>query len=401
MINKNTSADVVVIGAGPGGSSVAFNCAKAGLNVILLEKLQQIGLYKRCAEGLSLGSLKIIEENLGTKIPQKCIAQIINGAIVYAPNGKSVIIDFEENAGAIMERKIFDKWLAYQASKEGAYVQAKTNVYDIIKENDFIKGVKAEFEGEKFEIKSKITVAADGVESIIARKAGLNTTNQLINIDSGFQYEMSNLKIEDPNKIYLWFGNKIAPRGYVWLFPKGKDIANVGIGVAMSEKPAKYYLDKFIENHPEIFENSSILEINAGGIPVGGFLENMVLNGFLVVGDAAHQVNPIHGGGLKEATVAGKIAANAIVNAIKKNDFSEKILFEYNKMWWKERGDSLKKVEKLRHVVEKLSDNDFNMLAEQLTGDDLVEFSRGSRLNVLAKILMKKPSLLKLAKYLV
>ncbi len=398
MIKKEY--DVVVIGAGPGGSSAAFHLANSGLNVALLEKRQEIGVPKRCGEGLSIGSIQMIEENLGAKIPSECIAQIINGAIICAPNKKEIVIDFGKNAGAIMERKVFDKWLAIQASKAGAHVQAKTDVCDIIKENDFVTGVKAEFEGDKFDIKSKIVVAADGIESTIARKAGLNTTSKLINIDSGFQYEMSNLKIDDPHKIYLWFGNELAPRGYVWLFPKGNDIANVGVGVALTEKSAKYYLDKFIENNPVIFKNSSIVEVNAGGISVGGFLKNMVLNGLVVVGDAAHQVNPIHGGGMKEASLAGKMAADIIVRAIENNDVSQKNLSEYNQIWWDERGKKLEKVQKLREVFEKLSDDDLNMVAETLTGDDLIAFSKGNRLGVLAKILMKKPSLVKLARYL-
>lgn len=393
--------DVVIVGAGPGGSSTATHCAKAGLKVALLEKRPSIGSEKRCGEGLSIGSIKMIEKSLGKKIPSNCIAQKINGAIVYASNGKEVIIDFKKNSGATMERKIFDKWLAFEASRAGAYVQARTNVSDVIKEKGFVTGVKVNFEGNDYDIKAKVVVAADGIESVIARKAGLDTTNKLINIDSGYQYEMSNLKLRDPHKIELWLGNKIAPRGYCWVFPKGNDVANVGIGTALCDKPASYYLDKFIENNPEIFENASIIEVNSGGIPVGGFLDNMVLNGLIAVGDAAHQVNPIHGGGMKEATIAGKIAAEVIVSCIAKGDVSQKALSEYNKRWWSERGRKLKNVEKLREVVEKLSDDDLNMLADSLKGEDLIELCRGNKLAALAKILMRKPKLIALARHLI
>ena len=392
----NKEYDVVVVGAGPGGSAVAKRCAERGLKVIMLEKRQEIGSPKRCAEGLTFSTEKIIG-----KIPERCIAQKINGTNVYSPSGKSVKVDFGEYGGYILERKVFDKWLASRASRAGAYVQAKTEVVDVIKEDGYIKGVKAEFEGEEFEIRAKVVVAADGVESTVARKAGLNTTNQLINIDSGFQYEMSNLNLKDPEKIEIFMGNEVAPRGYIWIFPKGKDLANVGIGVAMSQKTARYYLDKFIEDNPEIFKDAGIIEVNSGGIPVGGFLKNMVANGLVVVGDAAHQVNPIHGGGLKEATIAGQIAGEVIAKAVKKGDVSEDSLSEYNKIWWKERGRALEKVQKLREVVEKLSDDDLNMLAETLTGDDLIEFSRGNKLFNLGKILLKNPKLITLAKKLI
>jgi len=261
--------DVVIVGGGPAGTSTAKILAEKNIDVAVLEKRASIGSEKRCAEGLSLDTLNIIEEKIG-KIPNRCIAQMIEGAIVYSPDGNEVNIDFKENTGAILERKIYDKWLATTASREGAYIQSKTDVVDILKSDGYITGVKIEVNGEESEIKSKIVVGADGVESTIARKAGLNTTQQLKDIDSGFQYEMSNLKLRDHSKIELIFGNEVAPRGYLWIFPKGKDIANVGVGVSNTKKSAKYYVDKFLNENPNIFSNASIIEVNAGGIPVGG-----------------------------------------------------------------------------------------------------------------------------------
>ncbi len=391
-------ADVIVVGAGPGGTSTAKHLAEKDIDVVVFEKRQEIGAPKRCGEGLSSNSIKL----LGQKIPKRCIAQAIDGAIIYAPNGKCAEIDYGETVGYILERKVYDKWLAEEAVRKGARIIAKANVYDVIKKNGFIAGVKVEWEGDNFEVESKVVVACDGVESTIARKAGLNTTNTLINIDSGYQFEMSGIDIEDEKKLYFFFGNKIAPRGYIWIFPKGKDRANVGIGIGanFAKKSAMEYLLEFVKKN-ESLRNGSILEVNAGGIPVGGFLKNMVLNGFVVVGDAAHQVNPIHGGGMKEAQIAGKIAASVIADALAKGDVSEKTLKKYNEIWWKERGKELEKVQKLREVIEKLSDEDLNFLAENITGEDLINFTHGKNLGKLAKILMKRPSLVKLARALI
>lgn len=390
-------AEVVVVGAGPGGTSTAKHLAEKGIDVVVFEKRQEIGSPKRCGEGLSENSIKL----LGQKIPKQCIAQKINGAIVYAPNGKSVEIKFEETVGYILERKVYDKWLAEQAAKKGAKIIAKANVKDVIKSDGFVKGVVVEWEGKRYKVESKVVVGADGVESTIARKAGLNTTNALINLDSGYQFEMAGIELEDEHKLIFYFGNNIAPRGYVWIFPKGKDKANVGIGIGagLGRKTAREYLHEFVERN-ENLRKGSILEINAGGIPVGGFLKNMVLNGFLVVGDAAHQVNPIHGGGMKEAQIAGRIAAQVIAEALEKDDVSAKTLSKYNEIWWKERGRELEKVQKLREVIEKLSDEDLNFLAENLTQKDLIDFTHGKSLSKLSKLLIKRPGLIKLARHL-
>ncbi len=389
--------DVVVVGAGPGGSATAKRCAELGLKTVMLEKRLSVGSEKRCGEGLSADAV----EKLGQKIPRYCIMQDINGALVYAPSGKKITIDFGKTAGYILERKQYDKWLAEEAARAGVKVQAKTSVTGIRKENDFVKGVDAEFESEKFSINSKVVVAADGVESKVARWAGLNTTNKLVNIDSGFQYEMVDIEIEDPHKIILYFGNKYSPRGYLWIFPKGEDKANVGIGIGGAGgygKTARQFLEEWIGTMPGL-KKGSITEVNAGGIPVGGFLDNMVMNGLVIVGDAAHQVNPIHGGGMKEAAIAGKIAGEVIAEGIKAGDVSQKKLSKYNDLWWKERGNHLAKVQKLREVVEKMSDDDFNMLVDALSGEDLVDFTHGS-IGKLAKILMKKPKLALLARHL-
>jgi len=390
--------DVVVVGAGPGGSATAKRCAELGLKTVMLEKRLSIGSEKRCGEGLSADAI----EKLGQKIPNYCIMQTINGSLVYAPNGKKITIDYGKTAGYVLERKQYDKWLAEEAARAGARVQAKTYVTGVRKENDFVKGVDAEFESEKFSINSKVVVAADGVESKVARWAGMNTTNKLVNIDSGFQFEMVDIEIEDPHKIILYFNTKLAPRGYLWIFPKGEDKANVGIGIGGLGgygKTAKQFLEEWIKTMPGL-NKGSITEVNAGGIPVGGFLDNMVMNGLVVVGDAAHQVNPIHGGGMKEAAIAGKIAGEVIAEGIKANDVSQKKLSKYNDIWWKERGVHLQKVQKLREVIEKMNDDDFNMLVDALSGADLVDFTHGGSLGKLAKILMKKPKLALLARHL-
>ena len=395
--------DVVVVGAGPGGSATARKCAELGLKTALLEKRQEIGIPVRCGEGLSLNAVKLLGI---TKLPPQVYAQEIDGSIIYTPAGKKVVIDFGETVGYILERKMYDAWLAQNAARAGAYVQAKTEVTELVPTQkngeSSITGVKGNFESDDFEIKCNAVIGADGVEGRISRMAGLKSTLMLKTTDSGYQYEMVDIELEDPRKLIIYLGTKIAPRGYVWIFPKGNDRANVGIGIGSIgyEMTAKQYLDRWIATQPGV-KKGSIVNTVCGGIPVGGFLKNMVLNGFAAVGDAAHQVNPIHGGGIGEAQRAGFILGEVLAECKARNDFSAKTLDLYNQRWWAERGNKLRNVEKVREVIEKVGDDDFDMLADVLTGEDVTELCHGARLGVLGKALMRKPALLTLAKHLV
>jgi digeranylgeranylglycerophospholipid reductase len=383
--------DVLIIGAGPAGTSCAKRLAENGFSVKVFDKRAEIGNPKRCGEGLSENAQDLIG-----KIPERCIAQKIKGARVYAPNGKYLEAVLEKG-GFILERKVFDKWLAEEAVKAGANIQANTFISNLIKNNDYFTGVKGEFLGDEFEEKAKIIVCATGAESSL-REQALGIFSQLNLIDSCLQYEMTGIETI-PELIHIYLGAELAPRGYIWVFPKGKNRANVGAGIIPGNKKPKFYLEEFIKKNPEI-SKGSIIEVNAGCVPVGGLVKDMVTNGFLICGEAAHHVNPIHGGGIKEAIISGQLAADVITDCLKKNDVSKKALSKFNDLWWEKRGNHLKNVEKLREVVEKLSDSDLNDLADALKPEDLIEFSRGSKLSVLAKALMRKPRLITLAKHL-
>lgn len=387
--------DVIVVGVGPAGSSVARYCAEKGLSVLAVEKRQEIGSPKRCGEGLSKGAI----ERMEIKLDNSWVSRTIKGASAYAPNGKKIVVDLEGPEGWVIERKLFDKHLARIAAQAGARILTKTEAVNVCRKG---KGMAVTLwsSGEMFEAECSVLVACDGVESRIARMLGIDTTLPLSDVASCAQFEMSGISI-NPNRIELYFGNEIAPGGYVWLFPKGKDTANVGIGVRKpySKKSAIKYLKEFI-NSRESLRKGSIIEMNSGGVPVGGFLDRMVDDNFMIVGDAAHQVNPIHGGGIAESYVAGRIASETIIKAAKSGDFSKESLSEYERRWWKERGEKLKKILKLRHVVESLSDEELNWLAGYLKGDDLIDFARASGLKRLAFILMKKPKLVTLARKL-
>src|SRR3989344_3932625 len=129
VLNKliKNEYDVVVVGAGPAGSTTAERSAERGLSVLLLEKRQEIGAPVRCGEGVSQENI----DALGMTLPSHVWRQRIKGAYVYAPNGKEIKIQGDKTDGYVLERKAFDKWLAENASRKGAMIMTKATVNDL------------------------------------------------------------------------------------------------------------------------------------------------------------------------------------------------------------------------------------------------------------------------------
>lgn len=376
--------DILVIGAGPAGSTAAKHAALGGADVILIDKKSEIGTPKRCAEGVYDRGLKW----LGIEPNQRWISRRINGGTIVAPNGTRLTLDESilPEKGYILERKVFDKFMAMDAARAGAKVMVKTMAKDIRKESDVVeekstsrfgsltKGFKKQSNANNeyfivsceqmdniIEIKAKIIIAADGPESHIARMVGINSTTKAKDMMSGVQYEMVGVDCERMDLLELHIGS-FAKGGYAWIFPKGEDSANIGIGVSSKEEtPAIDVLNRFIESYPPI-HNAKAVEINVGGDPIGGMIEKIYDDNFLVCGDAAGQVNPLTGGGIIMGMLGGMSAGIVAAKALEEEDVSSKRLKEYEDLFKEKSHDLIPKLSAVRDVYESLSDDDLNQI---------------------------------------
>ena len=257
--------DILVIGAGPAGSSAAKHAALGGAKVILIEKKSEIGAPKRCAEGVSKKGLA----KLGIEPNERFITKEIDGIRLVAPDSNEVWLTTEEielpEAGYILERKVFDKYMAMDAARAGAEIRIKTLATGITRKDGYAI-VDIESMGKKEQIKAKIVIGADGPESHVARWAGIKQTTKAKDMESGIQYKMCNVKFDRENIIEFYFGS-VAPGGYAWIFPKGDDIANVGLAVLAhkAEKSAIEYLDDFVANCPAT-KDAQAVELYVDGI---------------------------------------------------------------------------------------------------------------------------------------
>ncbi len=378
--------DVVVVGAGPGGSMAAKTCAENGLNVLLVEKRQEIGAPVRCAEGIGKRDLERFVE-----IDRRFISAEVVGAKIYAPDGTEITLTEEmagNEVGYVLERKIFDRHLAKLASKAGAEVMVKTSAVGLERTKDGVR-VRLRRMGEEFDVECRIVVGADGVESRVGKWVGIDTTLKLDEIESCVQYLMTGIDF-DPEYCHFWFGRDLAPGGYVWLFPKGKDSANVGVGVmpSMAKKPPKAYLDEFIDGR---YSNGKIVEVVAGAVPVKGEIETAVADNVMLVGDAARHADPITGGGIANAMRAGYYAGKVASEAISKGDCSAKFLRKYDELWKNDFGKDLAKKRKLQQKLLKMDDETISKLMRTLKECKLEEISVRAMIRVLIK---KHPKLL-------
>ncbi|MDR0911200.1 MAG: NAD(P)/FAD-dependent oxidoreductase [Methanobrevibacter sp.] len=386
--------DVLVVGSGPAGSSAGKHAALGGAKVILMDKKSEIGSPKRCAEGVSKEGLKF----LGIEPKERWATKEIDGIRLIAPDGTDVWLNDEiklPEAGYILERKVFDKHMAMDAARAGAEIKIKTLAKGVDRlEDGFI--VYCESMGEEFEIKTKILIAADGPESHIGRWAGLKTQTKAKNMESGIQFEMCNVELEDPNVLEFYFG-KVAPGGYAWIFPKEDDIANVGLAVMASEtdKTAYEHLVDFVKTCPAT-KNAQAVELNVGGDPVGGFVKNIYGDNILVVGDAAGQVNPLTGGGIISGMKCGMFAGKVAAEAIKENNCSSKRLSEYEKLCDEDMGHKMKRYLKTKDYLFSLTDDELNSIAHAFQDVKFEEISTSELIKQLIKV--SPNALLKLGK---
>ena len=377
--------DVIVVGGRIGGSVSSLFASKNDLDVLMIEKRQEIGVPIQCAEATSETTF----QTLGIKPSNRYICSEIYGAELHSPDDTHFRMNPpDDEMGYILDRKVFDKHLAIESAKAGTDIMVKTTVKDLIIKDGKVKGVVAKHLGKTMEIEADLVIAADGVESNIARMAGLNFLYNIKDICSCVQYKMVGIDI-DPGYMQFYFGNEVAPGGYVWIFPSENGVTNVGIGIRSSKETAYEYLNRFTKNL-----GGTPIELNIGGVPVSGPVEKTYADGLLVVGDAAGHVDPITGGGIHLATSCAKIAGEVAGEAIKSENTSAEFLKRYEEMWKNEIGDLIKRSLKYRKVLDKLNDKELNALARFMKGRDLNSITATSLLG----LVKESPSLVRLLK---
>ncbi|HYM39992.1 MAG TPA: NAD(P)/FAD-dependent oxidoreductase [Thermoplasmata archaeon] len=324
--------DVLVVGGGPTGSMAAKAAALGGARTLMIEKRQEIGTPVRCGEGVGKHWLA----EAGVRESREYIAHEVKLSRIFSPDGSCFTIDSlgVGKSGFVVERDLFDRFLAKDASKAGAEILIKTSAVDLLREDGVVVGARCQHMGQFFDVRARLVIGADGFESQVGRWAGLTTRLRMRDVASCLQYTLAGIRGE-PDAIDFHLGSQ-APGGYLWVFWKGDDIANVGIGVCLAKlhdrAEVKGYLDAFVARHPQLAQGEVIEEV-AGGVSASMPVAKSVTPGLLLAGDAARLIDPLSGAGILNGLLSGKWAGETAVRALAADDVSETFLMDYERRW--------------------------------------------------------------------
>lgn len=311
---KTLHCHILIIGAGPAGSSAAMASAAEGLDVLMVDRKKTIGVPVQCAEYVPaplIGQL-----NMGTGY----VVQKVSGMKTFLPDGTSRTM---AAPGYTILRDRFDQMLARKARERGAMLMRHTSA--VSRDDNGVVTLKQR-DGEKLRVMPHIIIGADGPRSRTARWCGLKQDHLLPAVQYTFSLDnpMTHTEIYLTPEIY---------GGYGWLFPKG-DLANVGLGLKCDPGTPKKTHRLLKEFAVYLKEKNKIkgqpVGSTAGWIPSKP-VKTAVYGNILLAGDAAGHTHPITGAGILTAVLCGKMAGHWAARAVREND--SKVLRGYDLEW--------------------------------------------------------------------
>jgi len=365
--------DVIVVGAGPSGSYIAYELASSGHGVAVFEEKGASGLNICCTGIIStecLQSLHLDTDMILTKV---------NSAKFFSPSGRCLKFQTDNVHAYVVDRLLLDKALASKAQAQGAQYLFSSPVIEIVPRKDSIQ-VEALCSGTRETFSARAVVLANGFTPKLPHKLGLGRINRFL---VGAQAE---IEAKDIDEFEVYFGQRIAPGAFAWLVPISPNKAYVGL---LATSRAKLYLRKFLGS---LFTQGRIagrhVEIGQKAIPMRT-LNRSYGERLLVIGDAAGHVKPTTGGGIYFGHLGARVAAEVLGEALDSDNLTAEHLARYEKEWRAQMGKELSRGYRARWAYARLSDRqiegifkalDSNGMAGTLLGSDNFSFDWHSKL---------------------
>ncbi len=357
---------VLILGGGPGGCAAALQLARHGVPAVLLEKAV-FPRDKVCGDALSgkvMRTLQRIDPDLAEQVNADVHRMPSWGVVFVAPGGRALRVPFSRDTGigaapgAILPRMDFDNILFQKVKgKPGITVLEGTAARSFERTHD---GWQVTLE-ESTTITTPLILDASGANSHFARHvAGLPLEPR--HHAAGIRAYFSGVKGLDPQGfIELIFLNELLP-GYLWIFPLPGGRANVGLGlrsdvVKKRRVDLKAMLLKLLAEHPTLKERFAAATLDGPiqgmGLPLASKRHKLSGNGYLLIGDAGHLIDPFTGEGISHAMISGVHAADVASEAHTRNDRSPKFLNAYDRRVWKRLGQELAISTRLQQLANK------------------------------------------------
>ena len=340
-----TNYDIIVVGAGPIGSTYAYKMSKEGYNVALFDMKNRIGQPLQCA---GLVSTNICDTK---NLPEHVIINKVKGANLYSPEGTMIRVGKDKTVAYVLDRVMYDKYLFDRAVDAGVTPYLGERVWDVDLENTTIKTVERKYS-------SRLIAVASGPSSQTSKKMNPNLNEESF---LGLQYTVKT-ENQDLDYLNLRIKEEILP-GFIWEIPTSPFTKRVGLFTNGSYLESEKLLRNQLKSTDEIIEKHN------GLIPKFNPNKKIVKNNTILLGDSAGQIKPTTGGGLISGFNCVEIAYKNTIKMLEEND--NKYLLNYEKEYHNRYDSEFKAQKNVQNIIEDMTGDDFNYMFKQLKEYDV------------------------------
>lgn len=438
MSLSKTDYDIIVAGGGLAGLIVASSAAyysNQKMKILVIER-NPIETQGRktisgwiCGDAVGKNTVDFMTERIKVSWTSPEIEHPVKGVVAFSPDHETKV--YFDGEGYILNRKLLPQKQLTEATKLGVEVANNSIIRNLLTQDNFIIGVEGENTKTKeiFKKTAKVVVDCTGVTSVLRTNLPIQSHIQKridrIDLESTgryiYEFDSSENKQDktffDPDYCIIHLDQNLAPGGYGWVFPKGQNKVNIGLGVQQklfdksnkergSKRDLKKLIDEYVSinpviNNPRLVEGEEDQGNQWGTWQVSVRRQNdcMVANGFILVGDSAWMPKPLDAGGIGPAIVAATIAGKDIVEAIESNDVSESGLWNYNNNFINEYGYKTAGLEVFRRMLQQLTNEQINygmkhflskMDIDKITNGEHPEFSAVNKLGMMIRGALNK-----------
>lgn len=431
-----TDYDVIVAGGGLAGTVAAQSVAyysNQGMKVLVVDRNPPVLPGRKsvtgwiCGDAVSKEAVDFMSERIKVNWGNPEIEHKVKGVMAFSPD-RETSIPFDGD-GYMLNRQVLPQKQNERTINLGVDFDFEVNLTGLLYDGNQVIGVQGvnNKTREPYKKTAKVVIDATGMTSVlrnqikvttkmekrIDRRDVESTGRHIMYFDKAGDY----LSEFDPDYCIIHLDQDIAPGGYGWVFPKGENKVNIGLGVEKSllerrnqrlgkNDNVSMLINQYVERNkaianPRLSTDPEDLHNATGNFQVSVRRQNdcMVANGFVIVGDSAWMPKPLDAGGIGPALIAGTIVGQCVVEAIQSNDVTEKGLWSYNKQFVNEYGYKTAGLEVFRRLIQTLTNEQIsygmkhflgNMDVESISKGEHPDFSGVSRMKMLIRGALNK-----------